>query len=172
MTWHFPNFEKYWGFIASKGQIWQNYYATLYSDALDVGVQLAQKESKFYADSMRFHDALFTSSYPPYVIDAIASNMAILKTATCLRLPNGSFYGWEGCNNFEGCCEGTCAHVWNYQQALPFLFPQLERSIHEIDFEYNFLMENVGALNPHTITVRIGTCIRNPCGRRSNGAID
>ncbi len=150
MTWHFPNFEKYWGFIASKGQIWQNYYATLYSDALDVGVQLAQKESKFYADSMRFHDALFTSSYPPYVIDAIASNMAILKTATCLRLPNGSFYGWEGCNNFEGCCEGTCAHVWNYQQALPFLFPQLERSIHEIDFEYNFLMEDVGALEFRT----------------------
>ena len=49
--------------------------------------------------------------------------MSVLKTATVMRLEDGSFYGFEGLNEHSGCCEGTCSHVWNYAYALPFLLP-------------------------------------------------
>ncbi len=54
-----------------------------------------------------------------------------------MRLEDGTFYGFEGCHPAAGCCEGSCTHVWNYAQALPFLFPQLERSMREADYRYN-----------------------------------
>ncbi len=60
-----------------------------------------------------------------------AANLSILKSPTALRLEDGTFYGWEGCHPAAGCCEGSCTHVWNYQQALPFLFPALERSMRD-----------------------------------------
>lgn len=54
-----------------------------------------------------------------------------------LRLEDGSFYGFEGCNVTSGSCEGSCTHVWNYAYALPFLFPALERSMRDLDYRYN-----------------------------------
>jgi non-lysosomal glucosylceramidase len=90
-----------------------------------------QKETK------AFHDALFSSTLPDFVLDAVSANISILKSPTCLRLEDGSFYGWEGCGCVAGCCEGSCTHVWNYAQALPFLFPKLERSMRDLDFRYN-----------------------------------
>ncbi len=71
------------------------------------------------------------------MIDAISANISILKTPTVLRLEDGTFYGWEGLHPNEGCCEGSCTHVWNYAQALPFLFPKLERTMRTADYVYN-----------------------------------
>src|SRR5271157_2129181 len=152
ITWHFPNYVKYWqGDNDPEKQDgkprWRNHYATRFDDAFDVGSKLARQESELHAASKKFHDALFNSTLPPHVIDAIASNMAIIKTATCLRLEDGTFYGFEGCNCNTGCCEGTCTHVWGYQQALPFLFSSLERGMHDANYRFNFIVPEVGALN-------------------------
>ncbi|NMC04790.1 MAG: hypothetical protein GYA24_06245, partial [Candidatus Lokiarchaeota archaeon] len=151
ITWHFPNFVKYWQggdpTNTENKPRWKNHYATRFDDALDVACELAEQETALHDASKRFHDALFGSTLPPYVIDAIASNMAILKTATCLRYEDGTFYGWEGCNCSTGCCEGSCTHVWGYQQALPFLFPSLERGMHDANYKFNFIVPEVGALN-------------------------
>jgi uncharacterized protein (DUF608 family) len=148
-TWFHPNFEKYWQLqkaSQNKKPQWRNYYATQYEDALDVALKLHQNERNYHELTKRFHDALFSSTLPPYILESIACNMAILKTTTCLRLEDGTFYGWEGCHPSEGCCEGTCTHVWGYQQALPFLFPSLERSMHNANYKYNFLFPDLGAL--------------------------
>ncbi len=147
VTWHFPHFEKYWGEVPccasckdQKGTgraTWKNYYATQFADALDVAVQYHKRSRELYEKTRLFHAALFASTLPPHVIDAVSSQMSTLKTTTCLRLSDGTFYGWEGCSPASGCCEGSCTHVWNYQQTLPFLFPSLERSMREADYKYN-----------------------------------
>ncbi len=145
LTWFFPVFEKYWHDYVPSGccdpqpakPTWRNYYASRFTSALDVAVQLHKEEEALHTRSRLFHDALFNSTLPPAVVDAVSSQMAILKTATCIRLSDGTFYAFEGCCNAAGCCEGSCTHVWNYQQALPFLFPSLERSMREADYRYN-----------------------------------
>ncbi len=148
-TWYFPNVYKYWeGWDFTKGQNyadkphWKNYYATVYKDAWDVALKVHQYETEYYRKSKLFHDALYGSTIPSYVKDAISANMALLKTTTCLRLEDGTFYGWEGCHPDSGCCEGTCMHVWGYEQTTPFLFPSLERSVRETNYEYNFLFDD------------------------------
>jgi uncharacterized protein (DUF608 family) len=144
LTWYMPNFEKYWHADCGCGSCqpaakptWRNYYATQFSDALDVAVKLHTREKRLYDETRRFHDALFSTTVPPHVLDAVSSQMAILKTTTCVRLEDGTFYGFEGCAPGSGCCEGSCTHVWNYQQTLPFLFPSLERSMRSADYKYN-----------------------------------
>lgn len=139
LTWHFPNFEKYWhdAFKPGRKPVWKNFYAGQFTDALDVAKKLQQREPELYTQSKQFHDALFSSTLPPYVLEAISSQMAILKTTTCIRLTDGTFYGFEGCAPVAGCCDGSCTHVWNYQQTLPFLFPALERSMRAADYRYN-----------------------------------
>ncbi|MHA1697529.1 MAG: GH116 family glycosyl-hydrolase [Promethearchaeota archaeon] len=151
ITWYFPNFTKYWtGWLDEKPledcPSWKNYYATLFSDAFDVASRYHQNAEYYHETTMKFHDALFGSTLPTSVLDAISSNISILKTPTCIRLTDGTFYGWEGCHPTSGCCEGTCTHVWGYQQALPFLFPSLQRSVHNANYRYNFVFDDVGAL--------------------------
>ena len=81
--------------------------------------------------SAAFRDCFFDTTLPPEVVEAVAANLSILKSPTCLRQHDGRFWGWEGCRDTDGCCSGSCTHVWNYAQALPHLFPSLERSMRE-----------------------------------------
>ena len=62
-----------------------------------------------------------------------------MQSGTVIRLDNGEFWAWEGQFTNEGSCEGSCTHVWNYQQTLPYLFPALERSLRDTDYAYNQL---------------------------------
>jgi uncharacterized protein (DUF608 family) len=81
-----------------------------------------------------FRDTFFDTTLPPEVVEAVAANLSILKSPTCLRQQDGRFWAWEGCSDGNGCCHGSCTHVWNYAQALPHLFPDLERSLRETEF--------------------------------------
>ena len=128
ITWHFPNFEKYWD---EEKPVWKNYYACLWDNAWDVAEYVGKNLDSLYQDTLLFTRALWSSTLPLPVLDAISSQISILKTPTCLRLPDGTFYGFEGSSNYEGCCEGSCTHVWNYAVGLSYLFPQMERSMIE-----------------------------------------
>ena len=103
-------------------EIWKNYYATVWEDAWDVAKYTVDNFDRLYNETKLFADTLFSSTLPDYVLDAISSQVSILKTTTCIRLEDGTFYGFEGCFNTSGCCEGSCTHVWNYVQALAYLF--------------------------------------------------
>ncbi len=99
---------------------------------------------------------------PLPVLDAAAANLSILKTATVARLPDGTFYGWEGLYQDVGSCEGSCTHVWNYQQALPFLFPSLERSMRKADYTYN--LDKAGGMSFRlSLPLGSGGVTERPC---------
>ena len=84
--------------------------------------------------SALFRDAFYSSSLPPEVIESVAANLTILKSPTVLRQTDGRMWAWEGCSDASGCCAGSCTHVWNYAQAIPHLFPKLERTLRETEF--------------------------------------
>ena len=141
ISWSFPTCDNYWKpdqtLPEGVNPTWQNYYATVWPDSLASARYALAEWDRLFTETDQFRRALFASSLPPAALDAISANLAILKSPTVLRLEDGTFYGWEGCHPDAGCCEGSCTHVWNYQQTLPFLFPALERSMREADFQYN-----------------------------------
>jgi non-lysosomal glucosylceramidase len=137
IAWHFPTMV-HWRTPEGGGEpaTWKNYYATLWSDAWDAAAYTHRHLDRLRDETFRFHDALFASTLPAPVLDAVSSQLSVLKTPTCLRLTDGTFYGFEGTSDASGCCEGSCTHVWNYAQALPYLFPSLQRSMHEASFAH------------------------------------
>lgn len=137
--WYMPNRENDWN-PPSEGSIvnrWKNYYASLFADSKAVSTYALKEYDRLKEESLRFSDALYSSTMPEDCIEAIECNLATLKTPTCMRLTDGEFYGFEGCHPAEGSCEGSCTHVWNYAYALPFLFPKLERSMRTLDYQYS-----------------------------------
>lgn len=138
LSWSSPNNYNYWTKSDEKDirKPWKNYYATVFEDSLCSALYSLANFDTLYERTLRFKNALHSSTLPPEVIDAAASNLAVLKSPTVLRLSDGSFYGWEGVMEYNGSCEGTCQHVWNYAYALCFLFPELERSIRELEFKH------------------------------------
>ena len=135
ITWHFPNNDSC-SPECPTGHTWKNYYATRFNDAWEVAEYIAENLPNLEKRSRAFQKALFDSSYPAFIIDAVASQISTLKTPTCLRTTDGTFWAWEGCSDQTGCCPGTCSHVWNYAQAMAYLFPALERSARSTDYNY------------------------------------
>ncbi len=153
LGWSFPLCENYWR-PASERATWKNHYATRWADSTATAQYALSQWSRLQAETKLFKDTLFASSLPTAALDAVSANLSILKSPTVLRLEDGTFYGWEGLHPDEGCCEGSCTHVWNYQQALPFLFPDLERSMRTADYRYNLRAD--GAM-PFRIQLPLGT---------------
>lgn len=87
------------------------------------------------ANSKRFGDCLYETTLPPEILEAVVTNLTILKSPTVMRQADGRLWGWEGCKDNQGCCYGSCTHVWNYAQSIPHLFPALERSLRETEFK-------------------------------------
>ncbi len=84
-----------------------------------------------------FSNTFYDSNLPAEVIEAVAANLTILKSPTVLRQTDGKLWAWEGCRDDAGSCAGSCTHVWNYAQAIPHLFPSLERSLRETEFFFS-----------------------------------
>ena len=150
LCWYYPNAMNYWSPAAEDPETehqnrkpWKNYYAKLFPGAAEVGDYVLRHWDRLESDTRLFHDALFGSNLPDVALEAVSANISILKSPTVMRLPEGQFYGFEGSQNNSGSCEGSCTHVWNYAFALPFLYPNLERSMRELDYTYN-LDENGG----------------------------
>ncbi|MFL5800817.1 MAG: GH116 family glycosyl-hydrolase, partial [Roseiflexaceae bacterium] len=132
LTWHFPNRPGGWGKRADAPT--RNRYAARFDDSWGVARYVVEQLPRLEEGTRRFHAALFGSTLPPAVLDAITANIVPLRSTTCFWLDDGRFFGYEGCFDAAGCCEGTCTHVWSYAQTLAFLFPSLERAMRRIEF--------------------------------------
>lgn len=111
-----------------------NYYGAQFTSSWDAAADLFRRLDMLEGQSRAFHDALYGSTLPGVAIEAASANITVLRSTTCFRLGDGTFQGWEGCHDSEGCCFGTCTHVWNYAQTLAFLFPELEQSMRRVEF--------------------------------------
>lgn len=114
---------------------WHPYYATVWPDAVAVAEEAVARYAELDRRTAEFHRALVGTTLPAPLVEAVSANLAILRSPTLLRQANGNVWGWEGCFADRGCCHGTCTHVWNYAQALPHLFPALERTLREQELE-------------------------------------
>lgn len=133
LTWHFPNRVNSWD-TAKTDKRTRNHYATRFNDAWEVARYVITDLPRLESATQQFHDALFGSTLPAYVIDALSANIVPVRSNTCFWLEDGRFYGWEGCFDEGGCCAGSCTHVWSYAQTVAFLFPSLEREMRRIEF--------------------------------------
>ena len=137
-TWHLPNLRNYWNAGEPvHGAMLRNWYATHWANAWEVAAYVAENLERLERETRLWHDTFFTSSLPAAVLDAASSQASIMRTTTCLRLDDGRLYAFEGCHCEGGCCPMNCTHVWNYEQAVAFLFPQLERTMRLTDFTHN-----------------------------------
>ncbi|MCX8052356.1 MAG: non-lysosomal glucosylceramidase [Armatimonadetes bacterium] len=149
-TWYFPNRENYWNREEEvRGARLRNRYADLWNDAWDVASYVVANLGRLEKETSEFRDALYKSTLPAVALDAAGANMSIMRTTTCVWLDDDRFYGFEGCNDVAGCCPMNCTHVWNYEQAVAFLFPPLERTMRLTDFTTNVEPSGKMAFRPH-----------------------
>lgn len=110
------------------------WYAGRFADVEDVAEYWRKHYQKLREASARFRDCFYDNTLPPEVNEAVSANLTILKSPTVMRQKDGRLWAWEGCTDNHGCCHGSCTHVWNYAQAIPHLFPDLERTLRETEF--------------------------------------
>ncbi len=132
LTWFFPNRRDSWSEEATR--VAKNHYATIFDSSWAVACYVVEQMPRLEGETRRFRDALFGSTLPAAVTDAIAANIVPARSTTCFWLADGRFFGWEGCFDDAGCCAGSCTHVWSYAYTLAFLFPSLEREMRRIEF--------------------------------------
>jgi uncharacterized protein (DUF608 family) len=138
-AWHVPNRPRSWlgniGLDAThREERIRNEYAARWADAWSVAADLARNLPALERSTRAFHDALFGSTLPLEVVDAVSATLAAARSTTCLWLEGRVFAAYEGSFDRSGSCEGTCTHVWTYAQGLAFVFPELERSARRTEF--------------------------------------
>ncbi len=133
ISWHFPN-RLSWTPHNNENDRVGNYYTTVYKDAWDVAEKAAAQLNELEEKTLEFASVFCKSSLPDTVKEAALFNLSTLRSQTCFRTEDGRFYGWEGSGNHIGSCHGSCTHVWNYEQATPFLFGELAKMMREIEF--------------------------------------
>jgi non-lysosomal glucosylceramidase len=149
-AWHFPNrvadFDRFGDAVpTTSGPAWiGNHYATAFAGAQEVIGYFAQRQADLLDRTRRWHDAVYGSGLPAVITDVIGAQPALIRSPTTFRTADGRFYGFEGVlgestlnwnGNIGGSCPLNCTHVWNYEQAVAQLFPSLERSMRETDWD-------------------------------------
>ena len=151
LSWYFPN--RYLNFDQfgprrdyGKSRFWLgNEYATRFTDALEVTSYILANHSWLENASRQWARGIYASTLPAWLNEALAAQGSLPRSPTCFWTDDGKFYGFEGSlgastvmwnGDFGGSCPLNCTHVWNYEQALSRLFPQLERSMRETDLKH------------------------------------
>ncbi|BCP52304.1 hypothetical protein K32_09210 [Kaistia sp. 32K] len=178
ISWSFPKGDVYWAFRAKPDGVipdrptpsWTNYYATQWADSTASATDALKRWDELADATIAFRDALFGTTLPAEVKDAASATLALLRTATVIRLEHGELWAWEGQHTHDGSCEGSCTHVWNYQQALPHLFPAIERTLRETELAYNMLPTG-GLTFRQKLPLGSGFDIIGPCADGHFGAV-
>jgi non-lysosomal glucosylceramidase len=178
ISWNFPHGDVYWAYRNKpdgvipdqQTPLWTNYYSTQWADSTATARDAFARWDELTGATFGFRDSLFGSTMPAEIKDAASATLALLRTATCIRLENGELWAWEGQHRNDGSCEGSCTHVWNYQQALSHLFPAIERTLRDTEWTYNQLPSG-GLTFRQKLPLGSGFDIIGPCADGHFGAI-
>jgi uncharacterized protein (DUF608 family) len=150
IAWYFPNrYVNFDQFGAprryGKSRFWLgNAYAARFAGVEEVLQHVVANVQSLREASASWPATLFDSTLPAWMAEALALQAVPLCSPTSFRTESGAFFGFEGGNGastamlgktYGGSCPLNCSHVWNYEQALSRLFPDLERSMRETEFE-------------------------------------
>jgi uncharacterized protein (DUF608 family) len=171
LAWHFPNTENYWNREKEfHGRALKNHYGTRWPSAWQPGAYALTSLASLEDRSHRYRDALYSSTLPPAVIDAVSSQASIVRTNTVMVLEGKRTLAFEGCADNAGCCPMNCTHVYNYEQAMAHLYPDLERSMRETDFLVN--MRPDGSMGFRTaVPLRPGGTVPFPAADGQMGCV-
>ena len=110
------------------------WYSSKFNSVYEVADFWKKNYNELKKNSDLFKKAFYASTLPTEVVEAVVANLTIIKSATVLRQYDGRLWSWEGCGDDSGCCHGNCTHVGNYAQAIPHLFPALEKTLRNTEF--------------------------------------
>lgn len=150
---------------ASGDECYRPWYAGKYNDIFEVATDWRQRYDMLRDETEKFTRCFYDSTLPDEIMEAVSSNLTILKSPTVLRQTDGRLWGWEGVALKEGSCFGSCTHVWNYAHTFAHLFPELERSLRQSEFHEG--QDELGFQ-----TYRIPLPIRPILGRYTHSAAD
>lgn len=114
---------------------YEPWYSRRFSGIEEVSNYWKNNYSTLKLETKKFTDTFYDTTLPEEVIESVANNLTILKSPTVMRQHDGRFWVWEGSGDDWGSCHGSCTHVWNYAQAVPHLFPRMERTLRETEFK-------------------------------------
>ena len=151
LTWHFPNVKHGFDIEGPSPSVWcflGNMYTNWWSNASDVADYIRNEFQRLEQQSRLYHDTLYKSNLPYWLLDRISSQVAVLRSKTFFWAKDDYFGAWEGCGRDDGSCGGMCTHVYHYAQAHARLFPDLAKKIREESFHYqkqfNYMPERHG----------------------------
>jgi uncharacterized protein (DUF608 family) len=106
-------------------------YTNWFKDAADTAQYVADNYARLAGDTENYRNTFYKTTLPYYMLDRISAQSATLVSNACMWIEDGTFAAFEG----SGCCPMNCTHVWNYEQQMARLFPELERNMRRVDFE-------------------------------------
>lgn len=134
ITWHFPNWYADYHPGLKRYRI-GHYYNRQFPNAFSVAQYMAQNQNRLTAETTAFRDAFFDTTLPYWMARRLIAPATTLVSQSSLWLEDGTFAAFEG----AGCCPMNCTHVYNYEQLLGHLFPDLERIMRETDLSAQLL---------------------------------
>ena len=114
---------------------YEPWYSRRFASVDEVASYWKENYSSLKDETTRFTETFYDTTLPAEVVESVANNLTILKSSTVMRQHDGRFWVWEGSGDNWGSCHGSCTHVWNYAQAVPHLFPRMERTLRETEFK-------------------------------------
>jgi non-lysosomal glucosylceramidase len=179
LAWHFPNRYvnysqlSFFGFDDDRSKFWLgNHYNRRFRSAVDVVASIDRDRTALTRQTRLARDTFYDTTLPFPLIDAVTSQMSVSRTPICFWVEGGAFYGFEGGHGAStphadlvgGSCPLNCTHVWNYEMALARLFPDLERSMRDTEWD---VQQHPSGYVPHRVL--LPTYLPRPWGRKIGG---
>lgn len=145
ISWYFPNLhQKESGLphLKNKENL-RYYYRKKFDSSQAVAQEISKNKNQYIENTKKWHKTWYDSTLPKWFLSRVFVNASTLATTSFYRLDDlentpynqGRLYAMEGV--YLG--EGTCTHVFHYEQALGRLFPNLARQLRtQIDYGLSF----------------------------------